>query len=432
MLSKNTIFSRLRKGGYYILNALTQQADILSEEEGLSIERGVIPYPEAFRDKGYVMDEEEENALFREKYLAFLDNREKEEVQVFFAPWYVCNFNCSYCYQKEYSLKENEIENQLLDAFVESVKKRFSLGKFYVTLFGGEPLLGGNYAKERIEAFVNRMAKEGIGLAVVTNGYELSNYIDILSKARLREIQVTLDGTKEVQNKRRSLHGGGETFNKVVEGIDKALEKGITINLRFVVDKDNIEEIIGLSEFAKERGWTSKSNFKTQIGRNYELHCKQGDGGHLFTRLSLYEKLYEIIEENPVVLDFHKPAFSIAKFLYESGDMPAPLFDSCPACKTEWAYSGNGKIYPCTANVGKDGEEVGSFFPTHFIDEEKTEEWQSRDILAIEKCRSCTEALLCGGGCAAVCKSRGEGIIGADCRPVEALLSLGISLYFQK
>ena len=35
---------------------------------------------------------------------------------------------------------------------------------------------------------------EGLGIAVVTNGYHLTEYLGMLEKASIREIQVTLDG----------------------------------------------------------------------------------------------------------------------------------------------------------------------------------------------------------------------------------------------
>ena len=41
---------------------------------------------------------------------------------------------------------------------------------------------------------------------------------------RYREIQVTLDGPEEIHNKRRPLKGGQGTFDRIVAGIDAALE----------------------------------------------------------------------------------------------------------------------------------------------------------------------------------------------------------------
>ncbi len=53
-------------------------------------------------EKGYVVDPVEEERLYRRKYLDFLDTRDNDEIQLFYAPSYACNFNCSYCYQDGY------------------------------------------------------------------------------------------------------------------------------------------------------------------------------------------------------------------------------------------------------------------------------------------------------------------------------------------
>ena len=45
---------------------------------------------------------------------------------------------------------------------------------------------------------VEATAARGLDLAVVTNGYHLAEAVGLLRKARIREIQVTLDGTEKV------------------------------------------------------------------------------------------------------------------------------------------------------------------------------------------------------------------------------------------
>src|SRR5512133_3461369 len=102
------------------------------------------------------------------------------------------------------------------------------------------------------------------------------------------------------------------------------------------------------------------------------------------------------------MMEFHKRTFSVSKFLFENDELPDPLFDSCPGCKTEWAFDYTGKIYSCTATVGKPGEELGTFFPTVSLDKQKASCWQQRDVLSIKACSNCNLRLACGGGCASV------------------------------
>jgi uncharacterized protein len=197
-----------------------------------------------------------------------------------------------------------------------------------------------------------------------------------------------------------------------------------------VIDKDNIDNLPDLAEFAIEKGWTKSSHFKTQIGRNYELHHCQSSPDRLFDRISLYEKIFELTKKNPRILEFFKPAYSVSKFLSENGELPEPLFDSCPACKTEWAFDYTGNIYSCTATVGKTDESLGTFYPEVVRKDKIIEQWQTRDVTSIGQCRECPVQLACGGGCGSVAKNKTGLICSPDCRPVKELLELGFSAYF--
>ncbi|HEY9856790.1 MAG TPA: SPASM domain-containing protein, partial [Stenomitos sp.] len=126
------------------------------------------------------------------------------------------------------------------------------------------------------------------------------------------------------------------------------------------------------------------------------------------------------------------PSYSIARFLFDTGEVPEPLFDSCPACKTEWAFDYTGQIYSCTATVGKPGEELGTFYPAVRLDEEAIAPWEDRDVLSMEACRGCNQQLACGGGCGSVSKNKTGSVASPDCRPIKELLVLGTALYFSE
>lgn len=429
--SKHNLRGRLRDSDrFFIVNPLYGTADFLTRDEHEAFPEGDVA---AYAARGYLVDPEEEQRAYRRAYLDFAEARERDEVQLFFAPWYACNFDCTYCYQSEYTPLSAAAQlptPEVLDALFGYVRHAFAQRRTYFTLFGGEPLLGGAAHRAVIEAFVGRCAAAGLPLAVVTNGYNLSEYLDLLTTAEIREVQVTLDGVGAVHDARRPLRGGLATFARVVAGIDAALARDVPINLRIVVDRDNLAELAPLAAFASARGWTSHPLFKTQIGRNYELHSCQAQQARLYDRLEMYRDLYELAQAHPQVLELHRPALHVSRFLFDHGAMPDPIFDACPGCKTEWAFDYTGRIYPCTANVGKAAESVGTFHPAVRLDDDRIEPWQDRDVLGIDACRTCAVQLLCGGGCGAVAKNAAGRVDAPDCRPVAPLVELGMSLYF--
>ena len=431
--SKHNIFGKLADSeNYFILNSLSGNADILTPEKAVEIESGKYSDMEEYFSKGYLSEESEENRRYKLAYLDFIDERDNSEVQIFFIPRYECNFACTYCYQDEYAPEKAQLTESSVDAFFTYIEREFRNRKKYVTIFGGEPLLPGEKNRNELRMIIQKAAMKKIDIAVVTNGYNLVDYIDILSQGNIREIQVTLDGTREVHDARRYMKNKAETFDRIVSGIDKAMENGFPVNLRMVIDKDNVDNLPDFASFAISMGWTRNPLFKTQIGRNYELHHCMAGNKRLFERAELYEKIYKLVNEYPHILEFHKPLFSVSKFLFEKGELPHPLFDSCPACKSEWAFDYTGKIYSCTATTGKSGEELGTFFPEVTSKDDVISTWQQRDVTCIPECRECPSQLLCGGGCGAVAKNRTGKILSPDCRPVKPLLQMGLSLYFSK
>jgi uncharacterized protein len=437
--SKHNIFSRIKESeNYFIVNLLSGSADILNPAEGRMVQDFLdgktIPadFQESLIVQGYLVDAKEEEKLYRSKYLDFIDTRDDDEIQLFFVPNYSCNFACTYCYQDEYTTAKQGLTDEVIDAFFGYVNTEFAGREKYLTVFGGEPLLNSPKQKELVSRLLQLANESKLEVCFVTNGYSLVDYIDILKTASIREIQVTLDGKGNVHDARRFLKGGGATFDKIVEGIDACLQNELPVNLRMVVDKDNIAGLPEMAQFAIDKGWTRNGFFKTQLGRNYELHHCQATSEKLFSRISLYETIYEQVKEHPYILEFYKPAYSISKFLAENGELPDPLYDACPACKTEWAFDYTGHIFSCTATVGKEDESLGTFYPEVSRKEELISAWENRDVTSIPECSSCSMRLACGGGCGSVAKNRTGSVCSTDCRPVKELLELGFSAYLEK
>ncbi len=275
-----------------------------------------------------------EARVYRTAYLDFLKRRDAGEIQLFFVPWYTCNFACPYCYQEGYAPDSKMLTPEVTDAFFRYAARavRRPQGVCHALSAASLCLRGGTRTTPwRIS--LARQAGPGWKRQSSRTAITLTEYVEFLRASAIREIQVTLDGVGETHDRRRPLKGGQPTFDRVVSGIDAALESGLPVNLRVVLDRQNIDALPELARFAVQKGWTARPGFKTQLGRNYELHTCQADPQNLLTRVELYEKIYGQITHHPEILDFHRPAFSLARFLWENGELPDPLFDSCSGCK---------------------------------------------------------------------------------------------------
>ncbi|RKX74125.1 MAG: hypothetical protein DRP87_17550 [Spirochaetes bacterium] len=164
--SKYNIISKSRDSrNFFIVNLLAGNADILSSSEVEELETGEIKDPDKWVERGYLIEKEDEERLFRQKYLDFLDEREESEVQIFFVPTYSCNFSCSYCYQAEYDQKKGDREvdtpiEEVIGAFYDYIDKTFSGRSKYITIFGGEPLLAGKRYHNIVDLAGKRRCQE--------------------------------------------------------------------------------------------------------------------------------------------------------------------------------------------------------------------------------------------------------------------------------
>jgi uncharacterized protein len=444
-LSRNTLVAPLPASDKLLLvQPLSGEVAVLDRDEaGLvrDLEVGQelpasLPLAELHRAGFAVSSEDEERALVTEAYATYLAELDKTETQLVVVPTFGCNLRCTYCYQEPFVASENGLISAETIAALFAYVDRFHMAESprpYLTLFGGEPLVEAAANRDRVERIVAAAEERGLRVAVVTNGYALLAYLPLLSRPSIREVQVTLDGPPAVHDRRRPLAGGAGTFDRIAVGIDALVTAGVPVNLRVVVDRENLPELPGLAALAEQRGWLDRpeSAFKTQIGRNYELFgCASRQGREqLFDRLELWSSYIALAEQYPVLRRFHQPRLHGMRHLAETGESPVANFDGCPATKKEWAFGPDGGVYGCTATVGHAAHRLGTFAPTITRDERAVDAWRTRNVFSIPECQSCASAPVCGGGCGAVAFQRTGKVHAPDCRPVKDLLGLGARFY---
>ncbi|MCB1179045.1 MAG: radical SAM protein [Leptospiraceae bacterium] len=444
ILSKYTFLTNKHKSGdILIANYLSGSMDLVEKEEVDELKKRIqdnhwenYHLSEYLLERGYIFrDSYDENDLIREKYLEFEEEYEKTPLQLIFSTSFVCNFACKYCFQEEYQNSKTMLDRNLTDKFYEYINKNFGNEKVkpYITVFGGEPLLGSKTYKENLLYFLEKAAKYNYSTAIVTNGYELINYVPEFKRigVQIRELQVTVDGDKEHHNNRRIKKGGGETFDRVMNGVELALQNGYRINMRSIIDKENIGSLPGLAQYCKDRGFLNYPStlFETTLGRNYELHtCQKTD--KLFDRFNMWTEYFELAIKYPVLREYHKPQFHGMRYLKDNGNLPSPIFDGCPAGKREWAFDIHGFVYGCTASVGVEKFRLGSYVDSSLpVDSTQLEEWKTRDVLTIPECKTCPVSLSCGGGCGVLAYNIHGKIHSTNCRPVSELVGIGAEYY---
>ena len=160
-----------------------------------------------------------------------------------------CNFRCQYCMpEKPFSWipKENLLSFEELFLFV---KVAIDEGVTKIRITGGEPLLRTDL--DKFIAMINQH-KNGLDLALTTNGFLLKEAALKLKNAGLKRVNVSLDSLKpEVAGKMAQK----DVLGKVLAGIEEAQNVGLSVKINMVPIKGiNADEVLDVLEFAKQRG----------------------------------------------------------------------------------------------------------------------------------------------------------------------------------
>lgn len=137
-----------------------------------------------------------------------------------------CNLNCIYCHREGEVKPEAELS---LDEIREILRVSAKFGIRSVKFTGGEPLL----RKDIVE--IVQSVPEGMESSMTTNGILLAQYAKGLKAAGMKRVNVSIDSIVPETYKRITGH---DSLSKVLDGVQAALEAGLTpIKINMVVLK---------------------------------------------------------------------------------------------------------------------------------------------------------------------------------------------------
>ena len=414
-LSKYDVIRPLEDGDHFLLmNGLYGALDVVDKKEGEALLSGdidAIPGQERERllARGHLCDshetQKEDLAILAWMFRKIIS---ENDAVIYLMPTYNCNFRCPYCFESHRLAKGEEwlkktMSRELVDAVFEALEKEKGRGIRLerMRIYGGEPLLPEN--KEIIRYISKKSVEAGLPLDVTTNGYNLDQFIDILTEYHYSLIFTTLDGTREDNDKRRVHIGGGGSYEKILDNVGLALAKGLRVSVRINVGPGNIHRVQDLVEVFKEKGFTDYPGFiyvfYATEGENYpgadygvslkELVdmqvCKGMDKIHAMEHVAQYA---HDVDTTQRVMDYNG--------YFISNDT------ACAAEGNAIMVDPEGSIYTCMKLVGRDDMKVGR------VDMEKGKfaytfdllKWYNRRVMNLPECMECPFVFFCGGGCA--------------------------------
>ncbi len=170
-----------------------------------------------------------------------------------------CNARCFYCFEK--GCKPETMTSETASAVAAYILQEGNQKHVHLSWFGGEPTVNARVIDQISDALTS--AGREFTASMISNGYLMDE--KLIEKAagpwKLKNIQITLDGTEEVYNVRKAYVGiEGSAFQRVLRNIGLLLDAGIQVSIRLNVDAENVEDLCVLAGQLEER-FRGRKNF---------------------------------------------------------------------------------------------------------------------------------------------------------------------------
>lgn len=321
-------------------------------------------------------------------------------------PTLACNFRCPYCYENQ-GEKNSLISKEVMDSIVNHVQETMqpTTRALNISWYGGEPLLAVKQIEYLSGALFKLCMENKIEYrsSIITNGFLLDKQnVDTLLKYNLRSLQVTLDGPKDVHDKRRILHDGSGTWQVIVDNLKYVLEKKVGVMVRINVDKTNIDSIERLFQELQTEGIFSRISISFGAVLAFGNVCRSVEDN----LISFEEAEKKIGQEKIQSLLKNSQSYS-RRF--------TPNFLGCVAvARNSFIVGPSGELYKCSKTIGSDGEICGHISN---IDRNNPnlKKWEGITNLDDQTCSKCSVVPICsGGGCAFDYVINGKEMISCD------------------
>lgn len=420
---------------YLLCNPLYGNTSLITEKEYRILKKfpEIDEYiPSALINDRYLTDHayEKEMKLMERRYES---ERKPKDPRAAFVVTYYCNLRCTYCWSSNLFLHHEKcskiLDEKMVDAGFDAILRIPALHSVTtVSLYGGEPFLPSTL--KVVKYLLEKGSEKGYAFHANTNGTHVKTAVPLLAQHTISGLGVTIDGCSDIHDARRKEMNGSGTFNRIVEGVDAALEEGIPISVRINVDAENLPYLPAFGDWIKEHGWAYRRGITFTIS---PVRPSIEENQEILTYSEIAERIISLMKESPSLLRImgyeweYMDEGYLSRTIQEGTELkPRPFY--CSALYQAYAFDPFGDIYSCPRGVGDQRFCIGQFTPELQFNEHY-EEWINRDVLSIPACRNCNLALVCGGGCAYEAYCLHHSLHREYCDRYRAFVKYGVPLF---
>ncbi len=301
---------------------------------------------------------------------------------------YRCNADCGHCYVG----RPRDMESLTTAEWKQVIDKLWDLGIPHVVFTGGEATLYPDLVE-----LIQHAEDVGLVAGLLTNGIKLADekYLAELVDAGLDHIQITLESHDEEIHNRMV---GAKVWKQTVQGIKNAVATEVYTITNSTLTTLNAPQFVKTIEFLKELGietFACNSLIYSGKGPSSGIGIPEEELEGLMVKVrdkAIAEGMRLIWYTPTQYCEFHPVDLELgAKF--------------CTAARYNMCVEPNGDVIPCQSYYSSLGNILRDDWESIWNHAEAVS-LRNRDWV-MDKCRSCDELPLCGGGCPLYLKNQG-------------------------
>ena len=209
-----------------------------------------------------------------------------------------CNLGCVYCFEgrnKPLIKMGEDVFGKILE-YVESKARQGLLNNLHISWYGGEPLLYPQLIREYSDKIMSLCEKYNIDYAanIITNGVNLTQEnVALLEAAKVRSIQITLDGDRNVHDRKRPfLHSDKSSFDIILKNLHHLKGEPIEVSIRINTDREVFASVEGLlKKLIENEIWPHQKNFILYLAFTCGTHEYQDES--LLSSPEFYDAVFK-------------------------------------------------------------------------------------------------------------------------------------------
>lgn len=312
-----------------------------------------------------------------------------------------CQLGCDYCGQVH---TKDLLSDDFSDRILKRVANNITLKDYkrlFIGWFGAEPLMGLRNLRALSTSFMQLAEDNGIkyGAQMVTNGLSLKKHIfyDLAQNYKVRNFEITLDGTQKHHDLRRHTKLKKKTFDLIFRNLKEIVnderfeETGASIVIRCNVDQSNYRSTFDLIDLLEKENILNKVSFYTA-----PIHSWGNDAHLKSLSLDDYSE-FQIEEFITLMQKDHKFQIIPGK---KKHVVCTSLMDNAEV------FDAYGDVYNCTeisqvpAYENDDSYKVGKLYDESYSNKKRPySDWNDEVLAKDFPCGDCRILPICGGAC---------------------------------